>query len=84
MRGAFAQLQSNNQVVRLYRSGYLRKAMQSLSIAQYAYLRGAASLLDFLDAERSYRNVELSYRQALAAAMIARARLVEAVGSNRL
>ncbi len=84
VRGAFAQLQSNNQVVRLYRSGYLRKAMQSLSIAQYAYLRGAASLLDFLDAERSYRNVELSYRQALAAAMITRARLAEAVGTSHL
>jgi cobalt-zinc-cadmium efflux system outer membrane protein len=84
VRGAYAQLQSNNSIVRLYRSGYLQKARQSLVIAQYAYVRGAASLLDFLDAERSYRTVELNYRQALAAAMVARARLVETVGTQHL
>ncbi len=84
VRGAYAQLQSNNRVVRLFRSGYLQKARQSLVIAQYAYVRGAASLLDFLDAERSYRTVELNYRQALAAAMVARARLAETVGAAHL
>ncbi len=84
VRGSYAQLRSNNGIVRLYRSGYLQKARQSLVIAQYAYVRGAASLLDFLDAERSYRTVELNYRQALAAAMVARARLVETVGTQHL
>ena len=84
MRGSYAQLRSNNGIVRLYRSGYLQKARQSLVIAQYAYVSGAASLLDFLDAERSYRTVEINYRQALAAAMVARARLVETVGTQHL
>jgi cobalt-zinc-cadmium efflux system outer membrane protein len=33
--------------------------------------QGAGSVLDFLDAERSYRSTELSYRQALATYMSA-------------
>src|ERR1035441_6706650 len=40
-------------------------------ISEYAYKRGAASLLDFLDAERSYRSTQLAYRQALASYMTA-------------
>ena len=36
-------------------SGYLKQAKDSRDISEYAYKRGAASLLDFLDAERSYR-----------------------------
>ena len=47
-------------------SGYLKQAQDSRDISEYAYKRGAASLLDFLDAERSYRSVQLAYRQALA------------------
>jgi cobalt-zinc-cadmium efflux system outer membrane protein len=64
--------------------GYLQIAQQSLAVSEYAYRRGAASLLDFLDAERSYRSVELAYRQALAAAMIARAQLFTAVAARTL
>ena len=51
----------------LYRSGYLDEAQQDRDISEYAYKRGAASLLDYLDAERSYRATQLAYRQALAA-----------------
>jgi outer membrane protein, heavy metal efflux system len=45
---------------------------------------GAASLLDFLDAERSYRSTELSYRQALASYLTAQEQLREAVGTRDL
>jgi cobalt-zinc-cadmium efflux system outer membrane protein len=40
--------------------------------------------LDFLDAERSYRSVQLAYRQALAAYMTALEQLKEAVGTRNL
>jgi cobalt-zinc-cadmium efflux system outer membrane protein len=43
-----------------------------------------ASLLDFLDAERSYRSTELSYRQALASCLTAQEQLREAVGTRDL
>ena len=66
VRDAFENLRSNDQIVGLYRSGYLDEAKQSRDISEYSYRHGAASLLDFLDAERSYRATELAYRQALA------------------
>ena len=69
---AYEALRTNDQVVQLYHSGYLKEAEDSRDISQYAYQRGAASLLDFLDAERSYRATELAYRQALATYMLAR------------
>jgi cobalt-zinc-cadmium efflux system outer membrane protein len=64
---AFAQYQTNEKVLALYESGYLDQATQSLDIARYVFGRGAGSLLDLLDAERTYRSIQLTYRQALAA-----------------
>lgn len=81
---AYASVKTDGQVVELYRSGYLNEAQQSRDISEYAYRRGAASLLDFLDAERSYRATELAYRQALAAYMTAVEQLKEALGTRVL
>jgi outer membrane protein, heavy metal efflux system len=64
---AFAGYQTAEKVVKLYESGYLDQAKQSLDISTYAFQRGAASLLTLLDAERTYRSTQLAYRQALAA-----------------
>lgn len=66
---AYAGYQTSDQVVSLYESGYLKQATDSRDISNYAYSKGAASLLDLLDAERSYRAIQLAYRQALAAYM---------------
>jgi len=84
VKDALENLHSNDQVVSLYRSGYLNEAQQSRDISEYAYRRGAASLLDFLDAERSYRATQLAYRQALASYQLAQEQLREAVGTRSL
>jgi len=81
---AYEAVKSNEEVVQLYTSGYLKQAQDSRDIAEYAYKRGAASLLDFLDAERSYRSIQLAYRQALASYMTALEQLKEAVGTRNL
>ncbi len=81
---AYEALHSNDEVVQLYTSGYLKEAQDSRDISEYAYKRGAASLLDFLDAERSYRSVQLAYRQALSSYMTALEQLKEAVGTRNL
>jgi cobalt-zinc-cadmium efflux system outer membrane protein len=81
---AYNTLRSNGEVVRLYTSGYLKQAQDSRDISKYAYQRGAASLLDFLDAERSYRAVQLAYRQALSSYMTSVEQLKEAVGTRNL
>jgi outer membrane protein, heavy metal efflux system len=70
--------------VQLFDKGYLEQARQSLEITQFSYQHGAASLLDFLDAERSYRSTELSYRQALTTYMSALEQLRQAVGTRDL
>jgi cobalt-zinc-cadmium efflux system outer membrane protein len=84
VRDAFEGLRANDKIVVLYRSGYLDEAQQSRDITEYAYRHGAASLLDFLDAERSYRATQLSYRQALASYLLALEQLREAVGTRSL
>lgn len=84
VNSAYAAFSSNQEVVNLYTGGYLEQAKNSRDISEYAYHRGAASLLDFLDAERSYRATQLAYRQALANYLIAVEQLKEAVGSRTL
>jgi cobalt-zinc-cadmium efflux system outer membrane protein len=81
---AYEGVHENDKVVSLYRSGYLDAAKESRDISEYAYKRGAASLLDYLDAERSYRATELAYRQSLAAYLTAVEQLREAVGMRSL
>ena len=81
---AYEAIKSNDEVVQLYVSGYLKQAQDSRDISEYAYKRGAASLLDFLDAERSYRSTQLAYRQALASYMTALEQLKEALGTRNL
>jgi cobalt-zinc-cadmium efflux system outer membrane protein len=77
---AYAGFQTNEKVVSLFESGYLDQASQSREISTYAYRRGASSLLDLLDAERTYRATELAYRQALAAYMTGAAQINFVVG----
>jgi cobalt-zinc-cadmium efflux system outer membrane protein len=79
---AYYGLQTNEQIVALYESGYLNQATQSRDITQYAYQRGAATVLDVLDAERSYRATQLGYRQAIAAYMTTEEQVNQAVGAQ--
>jgi cobalt-zinc-cadmium efflux system outer membrane protein len=81
---AYEAANSNQDVVKLYVSGYLKQAQDSRDISQYAYKGGAATLLDFLDAERSYRSTQLAYRQALAAYMLSLEQLRQAIGTRSL
>ena len=84
VRDAYESVRANDQILSLYRSGYLDEAQQSRDISEYAYKHGAASLLDFLDAERSNRAIQLGYRQALATYLLALEQLREAVGTRSL
>ena len=81
---AFENLLTNDQIIQLYQGGYVDQAKQSRDISEYAYRRGAASLLDYLDAERTYRANQLAYRQALASYMLALEQMRQAVGTRNL
>lgn len=84
VRDAYEALETSDQIAQYYRSGYLEVSKKSRDISEYAYHRGAASLLDFLDAERSYRATQLAWRQAIAAYLTALEQLRAAVGSRSL
>jgi outer membrane protein, heavy metal efflux system len=73
---AYESASSNQDVVKLYVSGYLKQAQDSRDISQYAYKAGAA--------ERSYRSTQLAYRQALAAYMLSLEQLRQAIGTRSL
>ena len=81
---AYEQVQTNDRIVQLFQSGYLKESADSRDISEYAYKRGAASLLDYLDAERSYRATQLAYRQALANYMLSLELLRQSVGTRNL
>jgi cobalt-zinc-cadmium efflux system outer membrane protein len=84
VRDAYEGLRVSDRIIQLYRSGYLDVAQKDRDIAEYAYQRGAVSLIDFLDAERNYRATQLAYRQALASYLLALEQLRQAVGTRRL
>lgn len=84
VRDAYEGLRANDEIVELYRNGYLDEAQKSRDISEYAYRHGAASLLDFLDAERSNRSTQLGYRQALASYLLSLEQLRQAVGTRSL
>jgi cobalt-zinc-cadmium efflux system outer membrane protein len=84
VRDAWEAVESNERVVKIYESGTLDAAKRSLEISDYAYHHGALALLDFLNAERNYRQVELAWRQAVAAYLAALEQLRQATGTRSL
>jgi len=84
VRDAYEALQESARIAQMFRGSYLDVAKRSRDISEYAYRRGALALLDFLDAERSYRATQLAYRQAVAAWLTALEQLRQAVGTRDL
>jgi outer membrane protein, heavy metal efflux system len=74
----------NDKVVLLYHFGYLDVAKKTATSPSTPTSTEAVSLLDFLDAERSYRATQLAYRQALASYLLALEQLRQAVGTRAL
>jgi len=58
---AYATLQSTIALLRPYKDKYLKEASDIRDEVSYAYQHGGASLLDFLDAQKSYRDTQLNY-----------------------
>lgn len=79
---ALAAAQSEREKVRLLRDVYLPKARQARDTVNFAYRRGGLSLLDFLDAERAYRETALEQIRALGNYQAAINQLEVAVGGS--
>jgi outer membrane protein, heavy metal efflux system len=61
---------------------YLPKARKARDTVEYAYRRGAVSLLDFLDAQRTYRETAVEYARALGNYRTALYQLETAIGGS--
>lgn len=77
---AYATLQSTLQLLRPYKSTYLQEAQDVRETITFSYLHGAASLLDFLDAQKQYRDTELNYLNLVGAYLSAANQVNLAVG----
>lgn len=81
---AYEALKTNGQIAELYQQGYLAQSEESMQISEFAYNHGAGSVLDLLDAQRSYRSVQINYRQALANYMLSLEQVRQVVGTRSL
>jgi outer membrane protein, heavy metal efflux system len=77
---AYATLQSALKLLHPYKAEYLKEAEEIRSAVSFAYLHGGASLLDFLDAQKQYRDTQLSYLNLVGAYLSAANQLNFAVG----
>ena len=77
---AYANVQSNINLLRPYKEKYLAQAVRVRDTVTYSYQRGGASLLDFLNAESDYRSVQVNYLTLIGAYLSSVAQLNQAVG----
>ena len=77
---AYATLQSTLTLLRPYKTQYLKEAEDIRGTVSFAFEKGAASLLDFLDAQRQYRDTQLSYINLVGAYFSAANQINFAVG----
>ena len=81
---AFTNLRSTVNLLRPYKSKYLTTAARVRDTVSFAYERGAATLLDFLDAQKSYRDTRLAYLNLIGSYLTAQSQLNLAIGREVL
>jgi cobalt-zinc-cadmium efflux system outer membrane protein len=77
---AYATVNSNLNLLRPYKEKYLGLALRVRDTVTFAYQRGGASLLDFLNAQNDYRTTQLTYLNLVGSYLIAANQLNLAVG----
>jgi outer membrane protein, heavy metal efflux system len=77
---AYATIMSTVNLLRPYKDTYLQLATQVRDTMSLAYRNGGASLLDYQDAEKSYRDTRLAYLNLIGSYMTAAAQMNQAVG----
>ena len=82
MQLALNGLAGNRRRLEALQGEYLGKSRQSRDIAESAYRLGGASLIEFLDSERTFRETSRLYNRALYDFQISRAQLELAIGEE--
>jgi cobalt-zinc-cadmium efflux system outer membrane protein len=79
---AYYTLVQNVNLLKPYKARYLGLAADVRDKISFAYRNGGASLLDYLDAEKSYRDVRLSYLTLTGSYLTASAQMNMATGRD--
>ncbi len=79
---AYAEVESNIELLKPYKAQYNDQALRVRDTVTYAWQHGGASLMDFLNAQSDYRQVQLAYVQLIGAYLTAAAQLNMAVGQE--
>ena len=77
---SYAQVESNIALLKPYKEKYLAQSTRVRDTVTFAYQRGGASLMDFLNAQSDYRVVQLAYLQLIGTYLTAASQLNMAVG----
>ena len=77
---AYATINSNLTLLKIYKSNYLQRAAQVRDTVRFSYENGGAALIDFLQAQQDYRTVQLNYLNLIGAYLTAASQLSLAVG----
>jgi cobalt-zinc-cadmium efflux system outer membrane protein len=77
---AYYTVVSTLNLLRPYRDKYLKLAEDTRNRVAFSYQNGGASLLDYLDAEKSYRDTRLAYLTLIGSYLTAAAQMNMAVG----
>jgi cobalt-zinc-cadmium efflux system outer membrane protein len=77
---AYVTLVGALNLLRPYRDKYLKLAENSRDRISFSYQNGGASLLDYLDAEKAYRDTRLAYLNLIGSYLTAAAQMNMAVG----
>jgi len=81
---AYATVTSTLTLLKPYKVKYLQQAVRVRDTISFSYEHGAASLLDFLNAQADYRSVQVNYLNLVAAYLEAANQLNQAVGREVL
>ena len=84
MDSAFVTLVSALNLLRPYKTKYLKLASDTRDRISFSYRNGGASLLDYLDAEKANRDVRLAYLNLIGSYLTGAAQMNMAVGSEVL
>ena len=77
---AYELVRSNLELLKPYKARYNDQALRVRDTVTFAYEHGGASLMDFLNAQSDYRQVQLAYAQLIGAYLTAAGQLNLAVG----
>jgi cobalt-zinc-cadmium efflux system outer membrane protein len=80
VNSAYVTLEGTLTLLRPYRDKYLKLAEDTRNRIAFSYQNGGASLLDYLDAQKAYRDTRLAYLNLIGSYLTAAAQMNMAVG----